>query len=120
MEFVTTPFKRACGEGIAPNPVHHALQAMLVRGERIEPTHQHVEDPFTRGLVDRDVADLTEHDVVDLACEPGQHRTLRGKGVSELGQRDTGPQRDVGQAEVVPFALRREFHQRLDDAILHR
>ena len=106
--------------GIAPHRAQQRADRRLVRRERLEPAHQHVEQPLARRLLGHVGVAAREHLAVDLLDMGGVDRKQRAEFAAQRGERDPGAGGDVGKADPLDRMLRQQGQEGGDDLVAIR
>jgi hypothetical protein len=88
-----------------------------VRGKQLDPAHQHVEQPLARRLFGHVGIVASEHRAVDPLYVGGQNRKGRIECAAQVGKRNAGALRDLGQADLFDRLLCKQRHESVDDAV---
>ena len=100
--------------GIAPRRTHQRAHRFLVGRQRLEPAHQHVEQPLARRLLGHVGVAAGEHravDVLDVGGEDGERRAEFGAQGRKL---QAGAAGDFGKPDLFEGMLGEQRHQRVD------
>ena len=99
---------------IAPRRAHDRAHRFLVGRERLQPAHQHVEQPLARRLLRHVGVAAGEHRAVDVLDVSGEDRERRAELGAQLRKLETGAAGDFGQADLLEGMLGQQRHQRVD------
>ena len=86
----------------------------LVRLERFEAPHQHVEQPLARRLLGHLVVGGGEHGAIDRFCLRGQN-CERGRELrAQIGERDFSAACDLAESDLFEALLAQQRHEGID------
>ncbi len=98
---------------IAPRRAHQRAHRFLIRRQRLQPAHQHVEQPFARRLL-RHVAAAGKHRTVDVLHMGGEDRQRRAEFGAQGRKLEAGAAGDFGEPNVLEGMFGEQSHQRVD------
>ena len=103
--------------GVARGRAHQRAHRGLVRREHLEPAHQHVEQTLTRGLFGHLGIAADEHRAIGLFYLRGEDREGRRERGAQIGKRDIGGSRNLGETDALDRLFGEQRHEHVDDAL---
>lgn len=94
--------------------IHHGAHRLFVGRQRLNASHQYVEQPVARGLIGHFTIAAREHflvDVLDMRSKDSEGRTEFG---AQLRQLYPSPTCDFGKSDLVERPIGKKRHERFD------
>src|SRR3546814_1330231 len=106
-----------CSSDLAPRILHQGPNRGSMRRQRVETSHQKIEEPVAAPLRSEFIAFARQNRRVDARAEGRHDRALVGKDRVEGRQRHSRRRSDLGERDVPQAPLGDETERRVDDRV---